>query len=233
MSGSSNRCEHKKRWILNGKYYTHKQENMLKMSPMAAYSSTEASAAHLISRIISQYVHASTCTITDGTACMGTNTIPFAHAFKRVNAVEIDALQCEDLNFNVRCMPGCHNVHVYNMDIISDHALRNLHHDVLYLSPPWGGVHYKDVDKNRLSLSGVRLADVCERWSGKSRFIALRLPINFDFAEFRQGKHSYREIFVGSIGYDGAGKACVRSGGISRACIMFIIILECQISKPR
>ena len=134
--------EHKKRWILGKSYYTSKEQQALIMSDVAVYSATEASMASLISAILSEYVYADECTITDGTACMGTNTIPFARAFKHVNAVELDERQCEDLVDNMQTMQimrGCKNVRVYNMGIGSDDALIFLQHDVLYLGPPWGG----------------------------------------------------------------------------------------------
>lgn len=205
------RFEHKKKWILGPEYYTSQQEHAIRMSDTAVYSATEASIASLICDTIAGYVDAPAATITDGTACMGSNVIPFARAFKRVNAVEIDRQQCSDLQYNVRAVPGCDNVYVYNMDIVGACALHSLHHDVLYLDPPWGGHHYRDTSKLALFLSGTSLADACELWARKSRFIALKLPVNVNFEKFRRGHAArpYREVFVRSIGYDSTEHACV------------------------
>jgi len=182
------------------------------MSAVAEYSATEASMAKLISDTICKYVDARTATITDGTACMGSNVVPFALAFKRVNAVEIDPQQYQDLEYNIRDIMHCLHVKLWNMDITSKRALSSLQHDVLYLAPPWGGVHYRDVKHLQLFLSGMRLADVCAQWAVHTRFLALKLPVNFDFRDFRAGvKRPYTEVFCEYLGYDSAQNACVLS----------------------
>lgn len=59
-------------------------------------------------------------------------------------------------------------------------VMEGLVQDVVFLDPPWGGMGYVEGDKLDLGLGGVPLAEICERLKSRCRYIALKLPLNFN-----------------------------------------------------
>jgi tRNA G37 N-methylase Trm5 len=119
-------------------------------------------------------------TITDGTACIGGDTIQFAMAFHHVHSIELNLA-----NFN--CLVK--NINVYELTNITLHqgdctVLFNWNTDVLYLDPPWGGPDYK-VKKELDLMIGPKRIDIWldEILIRKNRpsHIVLKLPHNYNF----------------------------------------------------
>ena len=162
----------------------------LQLDHEAKYSVTESSLAKLQALIIADcvksagYVPAETI-ITDGTASIGGNVFEFVKIFMGVHAVEISRSRSLMLAHNVKLLNIHTQVAVWCGDIAHvDIASRKLKHDVLFLDPPWTGNNYKKIPKLMLFLTNRSLMRVCNDWAEKTRLIALKLPVNFDFDSF-------------------------------------------------
>jgi 16S rRNA G966 N2-methylase RsmD len=162
-----------------------------KMNPTAKFSITRPFEADQISTYIitnvTNELHKNPmyCTITDGTAGVGGDVINLCRHFGYVNAVEKDSetysLLLQNLNeFDVS------NVKTYKKDYTS--IMHELHQDVLYIDPPWGGVNYKDLDECPLYLSnkeiGLIIYDIFE--SNPNLLIFLKAPINVKQDSFKK-----------------------------------------------
>jgi 16S rRNA G966 N2-methylase RsmD len=156
--------------------------DLLQFSDEASYSITRPAKAKLILRIIGMYLHrqhkrASDCTITDGTACVGGDTLHFSKVFKHVHAVEVNPTHCRMLKTNLRVY-GRTNVSVCCGDYLT--RLPQLKQDVVFLDPPWGGRSYKKHERVSLSLSTVPIHEVVDRLFRTVSLIVLKTPTNFD-----------------------------------------------------
>jgi predicted RNA methylase len=119
-------------------------------------------------------------TITDGTACIGGDTLNFAMNFGHVHSIEL-----KDDNFDVLT----NNVNVYGFNNVTLHhgdstKLFNWNTNVLYIDPPWGGKDYKKHKDLDLILSGKRLdvwlEEILSR-RNRPQYIVLKLPVNYNF----------------------------------------------------
>ena len=162
----------------------------LQLDSEAKYSVTESSLAELQARIIADcvksagYVPEETI-ITDGTASIGGNVFEFAKIFMGVHAVEIHEKRSQMLAHNVKLLNLHTQVVVWCGDISHvETVARRIRHEVLFLDPPWTGNDYKTTPKLVLFLSGNSLEKVCNDWASRTRLIALKLPVNFDFDAF-------------------------------------------------
>lgn len=181
----------------------------LQLDSEAKYSVTESSLAEIQARIIADcvksagYVPEETI-ITDGTASIGGNVFEFAKIFMGVHAVEIHEKRSQMLAHNVQLLKLHTQVVVWCGDIsLVETVARRIRHDVLFLDPPWTGNNYKTTPKLVLFLSGIRLETVCNDWASKTRFIALKLPVNFDFEAFFDASQPrrYEEVDRIVLGY--------------------------------
>ena len=215
------------------------QRKRLHIDRQAAYSVTESKMASFITRVIGQHMpdkRMSTATITDGTACIGSNVIDFARHFKTVNAVELDHERFEMLRDNMN-MLGIH-AHVVEGDITDPAVELQLRQDVLYLAPPWGGPGYKEKAAVSLTLGGQRLVDVCVAWAPMTRYIALKLPFNFDFTAFNTApdRLPFEPVYCRSLGYHGGHVVELDDNAASHAgrrakhahAKMILLLLRCD-----
>jgi len=109
----------------------------------AFYSVTDQYTADKISKDILKNIP-NIKVVTDGTACVGGNTYSFSKYFEKVHAVEIDPLRCSYLRKNLELLD------VGNTDVHLGSILETcpqLHQDMLFLDPPWGGPNYKSKKK--------------------------------------------------------------------------------------
>jgi len=72
--------------------------------------------------------------ITDGTACVGGNTISFARSFRKVNAVEVNAKRFNMLRKNCSILKVAEKVTLRKGDYSKMH--QELKQDVVFLDPP-------------------------------------------------------------------------------------------------
>ena len=149
------------------------------------YSTTDQVTAEKIASDLSTFLP-NTATVTDATACIGGSTFAFANVFERVNAVEIDPMRFEYLKHNLVTLKCdiMSNIVCINGDAIVECERMPGGQDAIFIDPPWGGPEYKNKGKVSLYLSGVPLADVCKNFATHTRYIVLKVPVNFDEANF-------------------------------------------------
>jgi len=119
-------------------------------------------------------------TITDGTACIGGDTIQFAMSFNRVYSIELNSENFECLVNNITEY-GLLNVTLYNGDCTQ---IFDWDTDVLYLDPPWGGPDYKSKSSLDLMLGYKRIdiwLDEILLRKNRPSTIVLKLPHNYNF----------------------------------------------------
>jgi len=228
-----NECKH---YVLNVPYGLRQH---LQLDDEARYSLTVGKLAKLQSYIISDCVteckmNPWRCRITDGTASVGGNVIAFADFFYNINAIELDKNRAQMLLSNVKLLNLSHKVTVWHGDCANTtEVAQNMTQDVLFLDPPWLGPDYKKHAKLSLFLSGKSLRQVCIEWAPRTRIIALKLPINFDYNEFfhESEKLPFSVMYSAVMGDDRAGNACVHLHGDPQTCpvqtpIMNILVLR-------
>jgi len=162
------------------RYVPAETRERLVLDHEASYSVTDQVTADKITRDILLFVphHAS---ITDGTACVGGNTYSFAKTFHTVHAVEIDSKRHMYLSNNLSVL-GLKNVICICGDAVTECCKR--YQDVVFLDPPWGGPEYKSHSNIQLYLSNKNLCDVCCDISLYCKYIALKVPTNFNVGSF-------------------------------------------------
>jgi predicted RNA methylase len=119
-------------------------------------------------------------TITDGTACIGGDTLNFALAFGHVHSIEVNPENFKALTNNVDVY-GFTNVTMYPADTIHTFTWNT---NILYLDPPWGGKDYRKHAELDLFLSGVRLDVWIEQViirRNRPEYVVLKLPVNYNF----------------------------------------------------
>jgi len=164
----------------------------IEMDTTASFSITTPQFSRETARLISdctrfRNVRAEHSVITDGTACTGGNVFEFSSYFGHVNAVELDPDRAQMLLRNIS-RSELENVCTFDNDITNPDELRHTDkfraHSVLFLDPPWGGREYAQKKSLRLRLGDFDLTEVCLMWEPFTRFIALKLPMNFDMHDF-------------------------------------------------
>jgi hypothetical protein len=126
--------------------------------------------------------------ITDGTACVGGDTMAFAAVFAHVTAVELHPGRAAMLVENLAAAGLAEKVTVLQADFVNVGGCWE--QDVVFLDAPWGGPTYRNATAVDLFLEhdgrNIPLAEVCARVWPRTRIIALKVPINFDGAKFVQ-----------------------------------------------
>lgn len=162
----------------------------LQLDAEASYSTTDQLTADKITRDLAKILP-KTSTITDATACIGGNTYSFAQAFQTVIAIERDHTRAQMLKTNMTLL-GMKNVRVKCGDAVQ--VVPTTHHDLIFLDPPWGGPEYKQQVNVSLCLSNRPLSDVCSEFANYTKYIALKVPVNFDEPRFLQDTKNALEI---------------------------------------
>lgn len=169
----------------------------LHMDEVAMHSVSAAWMAERICSVILALVGPG-ATITDGTACVGGDTIRFAQKFSRVNAVELSEQRAHMLYHNVKVCGVAAKVYVYNADYVR--ACTSLVQDVVFMDPPWGGPQYLTQKSLDMFLGPTPLADVCKRVWPFTKCIVLKLPMNFNQDGFRAALPRDMQVVVHDIG---------------------------------
>lgn len=155
---------------------------LLLLDNEALYSVTDQCTANKISKYIAKHLP-SVEIVTDATACIGGNTYSFSGFFKNVIGVEIDPLRFSYLCHNLRILE-VKNAIVYNGNIIE--ICNYLKQDLVFIDPPWGGPNYKSKNYIDLYLSNMELSTVCRLISQHTKYIALKVPVNFNIIAFNE-----------------------------------------------
>ena len=162
------------------RFISIEKRRQLKLDDEAFYSVTDQYTADRISRDILR-VLPDLQIITDATACIGGNTYSFSKYFPKVNAIEVDPLRYQYLQHNMKVLETI-NVDMYLSDLLI--ACHRLSQDLIFIDPPWGGPDYKSKDAVDLFISDVELSEVCEHIKDTAKYIALKVPINFNETQF-------------------------------------------------
>lgn len=162
----------------------------LQLDAEASYSTTDQLTADKITRDLLKILP-KTSMITDATACIGGNTYSFAQAFQAVIAIEKDHARSQMLRTNMALL-GMKNVTVKYGDAVQ--LVPTSHHDLIFLDPPWGGPEYKQQVNVSLQLSDRPLSEVCNEFANFTKYIALKVPVNFDEQRFVQDTKDALEL---------------------------------------
>jgi len=175
----------------------------LQVDDVALFSITPAPDADIMSRLIAGLDDVDPQklgrlpVITDGCACVGGNVISFACSgrFSRVNAVEFDQARARMLQHNVSVIAGREEGSPPAATSVKSGSyldlMRELHQDIVFLDPPWGGPEYKDVEKVPLYLGNQHLAEIVADLSSSAsvngtRYVVFKAPKNFDIDDMRR-----------------------------------------------
>lgn len=159
-----------------------------KINREAMYSLTKPYEASQIIKIIIKHViffikkDSYSCTITDGTAGSGGDTLNFSKYFNKVNSVEVNKNMYDLLINNTKQM---NNIRQLNADYMS--VYKNIRQDVIYLDPPWGGPDYKSKREIALELSNWPLYKLVNELLDlfKKTIIVIKAPLNIDMYGFK------------------------------------------------
>jgi len=151
--------------------------NALKMDEIAQFSTTDAKTADNIVKFILKFLP-KTASIIDATACIGGSAFAFANTFQEVKAIELDPTRFQHLVDNKELL------RMDNLECICGDALTLIPQlapcDLIFIDPPWGGPVYKNEPSVYLSLSDIPIHEVCDSLAPYTKYIALKVPINFD-----------------------------------------------------
>lgn len=122
-------------------------------------------------------------TITDALACVGGNSISFAKHFAHVNVVEIDANRSSMLKHNLQLADVYEKTTLYSKTNYLD-VMYDVHQDVLFFDPPWGGPDYKYKSNVDLYISEKNINKIIYELMHSStpyaKMIVLKAPLNFN-----------------------------------------------------
>ena len=158
------------------------KRKLLKLDEEALYSVTDQYTADKISKEIKKQFP-DIQSITDMTSCIGGNTYSFSKYFELVHAIEIDKLKYDYLSYNLTILDA-NNVKLHYGDSLS--IVPTLQQDILFIDPPWGGPNYKEKKQIDLYLSDIELSEVCKTLKSWCKYIALKVPTNFDLDKFTE-----------------------------------------------
>ena len=162
-----------------------KTKNMknLQLSNIGEYSMSKPFVAEEISKIILRYFsEKEKVTITDANGNMGGNSINFSKYFDKVNTVEILPFHCDILKNNIKQYDHTKNINIICADYLD--KIESLEQDVVFFDPPWGGTDYKKNKFLDLYLNKVHMADIINYLLNKTKYVAMRVPRNFNFSTF-------------------------------------------------
>lgn len=187
----------KKNEDIGVKYYKHLfpdekgvDKTKLKLTFESTYSITKPNDGIELIKIINKYIKEKLdkLVITDATANVGGDTINFSKYFKKVNAVELDKVNCKFLKNNINVY-NRKNVNIICNDYIK--VSNELIQDIIYIDPPWGGVKYykfhkkySKSEKINLYLGKYNIIDVLKKLRKKASYFILKLPFNYDYLKF-------------------------------------------------
>lgn len=160
---------------------------LIQADEVAMFSITHQDIADEMSRQLKKYIKDGS--ITDGTACVGGNTISFCKFFDKVYSFEIDKTRFEMLKNNVEVAFKFKNCVFYNESMMNLDVHKRA--DMLFMDPPWGGVDYMEEERLDLFIDEIPLYEVCDKFRGKFKNIAIKVPKNFNIRKFRENLHEY------------------------------------------
>ena len=166
---------------------------------VSLYSVTDQHTARRISAFcLSLPGISSLSAVTDGTACIGGNTVAFAREFNSIQSVEIDINRCRMLRSNLRLLLSARQLNRVRV-CCADYTevFSTFTQDIVFLDPPWGGKCYKHKKKVQLRLGHMQLTELCGNLLPHCRYVVVKVPTNFDVDNIaRTLKRSVRVVKI-------------------------------------
>ena len=156
--------------------------NSLKISNIGLYSIAKPDVALAITKCLFNLTKSNESVITDALANVGGMTITFAKYFNKVNACEIVPLHCEMLTNNLKTYMLDKKVNVICDDYMN--VMKSITQDIIFFDPPWGGKKYKNKSTIPLGINNVNIVCIVNDLLNYSKYIAIRVPFNFQFKRF-------------------------------------------------
>ena len=122
--------------------------------------------------------------VTDATACIGGNTTFFEKEFKVVIAIEKDPEIFKILKLNT--------TKSINYNCSYNDIKYKIQQDLVFIDPPWGGSNYKNENNVVLNLDGINVLEIIDNIYHFTRFVALKVPNNFDSSQLGEKFWSYK-----------------------------------------
>jgi DNA-directed RNA polymerase II subunit RPB2 len=129
--------------------------------------------------------------VTDGTGNIGSDTINLAMNFKMVNSYEIDDVNYEALEKNVKEFK-LNNVNLYKGDVTQ---MIDYNQDVIYIDAPWGGKDYKESNNISLYLSGIEISEFYSKFLDRASLFIFKVPLNYKISNFENVGISLKTVF--------------------------------------
>jgi len=160
----------------NEQYFPKKVPDKVRLSKQSLINSSFVDEAEETTLIIKKILP-NLSTITDATANVGCNTISFAHYFSHVNAVELDPLEYNRLENNIK-QYNLDNVLIYNEDYTK--ILDKLNQDVVFIDAPHGGKKHFLLEKFIQCLSKIKIDNIVNYLIKHklARLVVLKVPRN-------------------------------------------------------
>ena len=152
---------------------------LLQWDSVAEYSTTNLVTGRRVAEVLGRF--GSHCV--DATACVGGLTRVLSETFEKVTAIELDHHRFDKLVNNMKVLQ-CTNVECIHGDCVTLCPVT----DVIILDPPWGGRGYKRHECVELSMNGQPIDAICDSLASRSKFIALKVPVNFHESSFSPTK---------------------------------------------
>tara|TARA_B110000908_G_scaffold131025_1_gene154087 strand:+ start:250 stop:909 length:660 start_codon:yes stop_codon:yes gene_type:complete len=182
----------KKKYLLHGGLteYTLSEKNLFKTDHIGLFSLTSAKIAKELSdNIISLFPDNYPIHITDATASVGGNTIPFLliKNFAKVNTIELDKNRYDMLKYNINIKKqfiiGAYDL--YNCSYLN--IKNDFNEDIIFIDPPWGGPDYYKETNINLFLDNIPLVKIINSLftdKDKLKYVLIKTPKNFDLNDF-------------------------------------------------
>ncbi len=124
----------------------------------------EKTARHIANQVFEKMGNTSDLTILDGFCGSGGNTIQFCKYFENVISSDIDLVKLQCAQQNSKIYKTEDRVKFIQQDFFSLHTTLRQKVDVIFLSPPWGGVNYfhsKEADISEFPLDCFKIFLYC------------------------------------------------------------------------
>ena len=163
----------------------------IRITDIGLYSITKKNEAYFITNLITKFFGTNKVTITDSTACIGGNTLGFQlnEQIKKVNSIELDKLHFDMLRNNINLYDNSEKVNLIHDNYLN--VMKVISQDIIFHDFPWGGVNYRENESIMLGLydndnTYHKISEIVNELKSYSKMQVLKLPLNFEFAEFFQ-----------------------------------------------
>lgn len=156
----------------------------IKVNKVGLYSLSKAEEDIVIQEILKNAIKIQTksMTVTDATGGIGGASIIFSRLVKKVYVYEKDIEQYNCLVSNL----GAHSF-TKNVKAMHGDYLKNIDtqvQDLVFIDPPWGGPGYKQKKGIILRLNDTTMTEIVNTLVGKTKYVIIKVPFNFDFNNF-------------------------------------------------